>query len=178
MKIKKCRKKKFRIDKEGSLWHVLFNTNLHEKAFHTKYGQKRKVRENLSINFLLFVEILMVNAYNKGKKIRRCDVMANVMDCLVPISLFNKGQATKIFSRLRETKELFVLKNNQPSAVILSPEEYVRLTEIEENYTLLLEAASRLEENGDRPGISMEVVMDELGINAKELEEMEDVDIE
>lgn len=104
--------------------------------------------------------------------------MANVMDCLVPISLFNKGQATKIFSRLRETKELFVLKNNQPSAVILSPEEYVRLTEIEENYTLLLEATSRLEENGDRPGISMEAVMDELGINAKELEEMEDVDIE
>lgn len=36
--------------------------------------------------------------------------MANVMDCLVPISLFNKGQATKIFNRLKETKELFVLK--------------------------------------------------------------------
>ena len=62
--------------------------------------------------------------------------MANIMDCLVPISLFNKGQATKIFNRLRETKELFVLKNNQPSAVILSPEEYTRLTEIEENYML------------------------------------------
>ena len=40
--------------------------------------------------------------------------MANVMDCLVPISLFNKGQATKIFNRLKETKELFVFKNNQP----------------------------------------------------------------
>ena len=64
--------------------------------------------------------------------------MANVMDCLVPISLFNKGQATKIFNRLKETKELFVLKNNQPSAVILSPEEYTRLTEIEENYTLII----------------------------------------
>ena len=46
------------------------------------------------------------------------------------------------------------LKNNQPSAVILSPEEYTRLTEIEENYTLLLEATSRLEANGDKPGIS------------------------
>ncbi|MEE0812059.1 type II toxin-antitoxin system Phd/YefM family antitoxin [Blautia sp.] len=104
--------------------------------------------------------------------------MANIMDCLVPISLFNKGQATKIFSRLRETKELFVLKNNQPSAVILAPEEYARLTEIEENYTLLLEATRRLEQNGDKPGISMETVMAELGIHPEELEEMEDVDIE
>ena len=104
--------------------------------------------------------------------------MANVMDCLVPISLFNKGQATKIFNRLKETKELFVLKNNQPSAVILSPEEYVRLTEIEENYTLLLEATSRLEINGNNPGIPMETVMEDLGISADELEQLEDVDIE
>lgn len=101
--------------------------------------------------------------------------MANVMDRLVPISLFNKGQATKIFNRLRETKELFVLKNNQPSAVILSPEEYTRLTDIEENYMLLLEATGRLEANGDKPGISMEAVMADLGISEEELEGMEDV---
>ena len=104
--------------------------------------------------------------------------MANVMDCLVPISLFNKGQATKIFNRLKETKELFVLKNNQPSAVILSPEEYIRLTEIEENYILLLEATSRLEANGDKPGIPMVTVIKELGFDAEELEKLEDVDIE
>ena len=40
--------------------------------------------------------------------------MANIMECLIPISQFNKGQAAKIFNRLKETKELFVLKNNQP----------------------------------------------------------------
>ena len=81
----------------------------------TGYHRRRlceHIRENLSINFLLYVDVLRVKAYNKGKKTRRCDAMANIMDCLVPISLFNKGQATKIFSRLRETKELFVLKNN------------------------------------------------------------------
>ena len=104
--------------------------------------------------------------------------MANIIDCLVPISLFNKGQATKIFNRLRETKELFVLKNNQPSAVILSPEEYTRLTEIEENYMLLLEAANRLEENGVKPTVPMEKVMTDLGISEKELEEAEEVQIE
>ena len=104
--------------------------------------------------------------------------MANIMDCLVPISLFNKGQATKIFNRLRETKELFVLKNNQPSAVILSPEEYTRLTEIEENYMLLLEATNRLEENGTKPAIPMEAVMADLGISEKDLEAEEEGEIE
>lgn len=104
--------------------------------------------------------------------------MASVMDRLVPISLFNKGQATKIFNRLRETKELFVLKNNQPSAVILSPEEYTRLTDIEENYMLLLQATSRLEANGNKSGIPMESVMEELGISEDELEGLEDIEIE
>ena len=51
------------------------------------------------------------------------------LQSLVPISQFNKGQAAKIFDRLHSEKELIVLKNNQPSAVILSLEEYTRLTE-------------------------------------------------
>ena len=75
---------------------------------------------------------------------------ANILQSLVPISQFNKGKAAQIFDRLRTEKELIVLKNNQPSAVILSPEEYTRLTEIEEDYMLLLEANGRLEANGDK----------------------------
>lgn len=62
-------------------------------------------------------------------------IATNILQCLVPISQFNKGQASKIFDRLRSEKELIVLKNNQPSAIILSPEEYTRLTEIEEDYS-------------------------------------------
>ena len=57
---------------------------------------------------------------------------ANLLQCLIPISQFNKGQAAKIFDRLHSEKELIVLKNNQPSAIILSPEEYTRLTERQE----------------------------------------------
>ena len=49
------------------------------------------------------------------------------LQSLVPISQFNKGQAAKIFDRLHSEKELIVLKNNQPSAVILSPEEYTQI---------------------------------------------------
>jgi len=83
-------------------------------------------------------------------------IATNILQCLIPISQFNKGQASKIFDRLHDEKELIVLKNNQPSAVILSPEEYTRLTEIEEDY----------------------YVMRNLGIDEKEFENAEDIDIE
>ena len=36
---------------------------------------------------------------------------ANLLQCLIPISQFNKGQAAKIFDRLHSEKELIVLKS-------------------------------------------------------------------
>lgn len=103
-------------------------------------------------------------------------IAANLLQSLIPISQFNKGQAAKIFDRLRSEKELIVLKNNQPSAVILSSEEYTRLTEIEEDYFLLLEANKRMEENNKI--ISFDTVMNHLGIGEEELLDMEEIDIE
>ena len=97
-------------------------------------------------------------------------IAADILQSLVPISQFNKGQAAKIFDR--------VLKNNQPSAIILSPEEYTRLTEIEEDYYLLLEANRRLEADGNNKTVSLDTVMNELGISEDELLDAEDVDIE
>ena len=103
---------------------------------------------------------------------------ADILQSLVPISQFNKGQAAKIFDRLHSENELIVLKNNQPSAIILSPEEYTRLTEIEEDYYLLLEANRRLEADGNNKTVSLDTVMNELGISEDELLDAEDVDIE
>ena len=105
-------------------------------------------------------------------------IAENLLQSLVPISQFNKGQAAKIFDRLHSERELIVLKNNQPSAIILSPEEYTRLTEIEEDYFLLLEANKRMEDNGDNKTLSIGSVMSNLGINEDELLDTEDVDIE
>ena len=105
-------------------------------------------------------------------------IAADILQSLVPISQFNKGQAAKIFDRLHSENELIVLKNNQPSAIILSPEEYTRLTEIEEDYYLLLEANRRLEADGNNKTVSLETVMNELGISEDELLDAEDVDIE
>lgn len=105
-------------------------------------------------------------------------IAADILQSLVPISQFNKGQAAKIFDRLHSENELIVLKNNQPSAIILSPEEYTRLTEIEEDYYLLLEANRRLEADGNNKTVSLNNVMNELGISEDELLDAEDVDIE
>lgn len=105
-------------------------------------------------------------------------IAADLLQSLVPISQFNKGQAAKIFDRLHSERELIVLKNNQPSAIILSPEEYTRLTEIEEDYFLLLEANKRIEDNGNRETISLDSVMNHLGIGEDDLLDAEDVEIE
>lgn len=105
-------------------------------------------------------------------------ITTNLLQSLIPISQFNKGQAAKIFDRLHSEKELIVLKNNQPSAIILSPEEYTRLTEIEEDYFLLLEANKRMEDNGNKDTISFDSVMRNLSISEDELLDTEDVDIE
>ena len=105
-------------------------------------------------------------------------IAADILQSLVPISQFNKGQAAKIFDRLRSERELIVLKNNQPSAIILSPEEYKRLTEIEEDYFLMLEANKRIEENGCNRTVSFDSVMSNLGISDDELLDAEEVDIE
>ena len=102
---------------------------------------------------------------------------ASILNSLVPITQFNRGQASRIFDRLHTESQLVVLKNNQPAAVILSPEEYARLSEIEEDYFLLIEATKRLADN-NAPTTPMDEVMKELGITDDELAATEDVVIE
>lgn len=103
---------------------------------------------------------------------------AEFMQSLIPITQFNRGQASRIFDRLRSEHQLIVLKNNQPSAVILSPEEYSRLAQIEADYLLLLEAHRRLEQSAGQPTLSSEELMAELGIDESELDDGEDVELE
>ena len=102
---------------------------------------------------------------------------ADILDSLVPITQFNRGQASRIFDRLHTESQLIVLKNNQPAAIILSTSEFQRLSEIEEDYTLLLEATRRLKEDSSSTS-SREEVMSELNISESELAAAGDVVIE
>ena len=93
---------------------------------------------------------------------------ADILDSLVPITQFNRAQASMIFDRLHSESRLIVLKNNQPAAIILSPSEFQRLSEIKEDYTLLLEATRRLKEDSSST-TSREEVMSELNISEADL---------
>lgn len=100
------------------------------------------------------------------------------LNSLVSITQFNKGQASRIFDRLNTEKQLIVLKNNIPSAVIISPDEYIRLSEIAEDYYLLLEAQERLKNNNGQKSLSFDAVMQNYGISESDIENAEDLDIE
>ncbi len=106
------------------------------------------------------------------------DHTANTLKSLVPITQFNRGQASRIFDRLRTERQLVVLKNNQPAAVILSPEEYTRLTEAEEDYQLLLLARERLAGDNLKNAIPEQDVLSGLGITEEEIAQAEDVELE
>ncbi|OYO67859.1 prevent-host-death family protein [Lachnotalea glycerini] len=105
-------------------------------------------------------------------------ITTDVLNSLISITQFNKGQASKIFDRLRTERQLVVLKNNAPSAVILSPEEYERLAEIEEDYQLLLLAQQRIANGDMERTVTFNDAMVDLGISETELNEAEDVEIE
>ena len=102
---------------------------------------------------------------------------ADILDSLGPITQFYRGQAASSFDRLQTEYQLIVLKNNQPAAIILSPSEFQRLSEIEEDYTLLLEATRRLKEDSSSTS-SREDVMSELNINEADLAAAGDVVME
>ena len=105
-------------------------------------------------------------------------INASTLQSLVSISQFSKGQATKVFDRLHNESQLAVLQNNKPAAILLSPEEFSRLAEIEENYHLLMLAQERLANNNINNAISEADVMASLGISEDEINAAEDVEIE
>lgn len=103
---------------------------------------------------------------------------SNILNSLVSITQFNKGQAAKIFDRLKTEHRIVVLKNNAPSAILLSPDEYLRLLEIEEDSYLLNLAEQRLANYKPGDGIPYEEALIQLDLTHEDIENAEDVEIE
>ena len=103
--------------------------------------------------------------------------VSSVLNSLVPISRFNKGEANKIFEEVKEAGFKVVLKNNTPTCVLLKPEMYEQMLETIEEYRLLLEAERRMENAKQEDFIPQEKVLSELGINKAELDNT-DVELE
>lgn len=109
--------------------------------------------------------------------------LLDLTERLVPISDFSQGKAGKIFNDVAENdNEYIILKNNQPTAVLLSVKEYREIQEKSakleellekiENIKLLKLAESRSSEQTDEHTTSFETFVQEQGYSMEELEDI------
>ena len=103
--------------------------------------------------------------------------IVGMMNAMVPITRFNKGEASKIFDEVESSGIKIVVKNNKPACVLLSPAQYENLMEMLSDAILLAEAEKRMATNDDSENISHEDLLAELGITEDELADV-DVEIE
>ena len=96
----------------------------------------------------------------------------------VPISMFNRGQAGRIFADVKQSGAKVVMKNNIAECVLLSPETYKEMIDELEDMRLAVSAAKRLEHMESSNLIPAHEVHHRLGISQEDLDNMEDVDIE
>ena len=107
--------------------------------------------------------------------------MNNVISAIrntVPISLFNKGMAGKIFASVKATGAKVVMKNNTAECVLLSPEEYVRLMDEVNDARLLALAEERWAKFDGVTTVSKEDAYREMGITEDDLAKIDEVEFE
>jgi len=92
-----------------------------------------------------------------------------VMDAIVPITRFNRGEASKIFDEVNARGVKLVLKNNTPACVLVNPERYDEMIEALEDYALFFEAERRIKAAGSTT-VPLSDVMKELDITEEDLE--------
>ncbi|MBE6354339.1 type II toxin-antitoxin system Phd/YefM family antitoxin [Treponema sp.] len=95
----------------------------------------------------------------------------NVLDSIIPISQFNKGQANKIFSDVKKVGTKIVVKNNVPECILMSPQNYQQMMEEYEDAILAAEAVKRLSQKTKY--IRQDDVMKEFGLTASDLDDVE-----
>ena len=101
----------------------------------------------------------------------------NLLDALVPISRFNKGEANKIFDEVRSSGFKVVVKNNAPACVLLTPERYQEIMDMLDDQYLLAVAEERLK-NDNGVTYSFEEILAKDGLTFADIDAMEDVEIE
>ncbi len=102
--------------------------------------------------------------------------IAGIVNAIVPISRFNRGEANKIFEEVKAGGSKVVMKNNSPACVLLSPERYEAMIEMLSDYMLFMEAERRMAGTDQEDLRTHEDVMREFGMTQAELDAV-DVDI-
>lgn len=99
-----------------------------------------------------------------------------VLNSFVPISRFNKGEASKIINEVQTDGMKFIVKNNTPECVMLSVESYKKLLDALEDAEDLLVAEKRLASS--EKTFSFEEVLNNSGITQKDLDDIDNSEIE
>ncbi len=96
----------------------------------------------------------------------------------VPISLFNRGLAGKVFEEVRQQGAKVVMKNNTPECVLLSPEEYLRLIDEVNDAKLATIAAERMQHFDPAKAVPAEEVYRQSGLSEADLAALDEVELE
>ncbi len=104
--------------------------------------------------------------------------LKNMMNQIIPITRFNRGEANKIFDEVKATGVKAVLKNNVRVGVIVEPAQYDEMVELLEDYALFFEAERRMKNTEKDDFLSQEQVMELHNISDSDLDNAEDVEIE
>lgn len=107
--------------------------------------------------------------------------MSNIIDAIestVPISLFNRGLAGKIFADVKKGNAKVVMKNNTAECVLMAPDEYVRLMNEVNDARLLSAAVQRMSHFDPAATISIEEIDRKYGIAPEILEDAGEVEFE
>ena len=95
----------------------------------------------------------------------------NILDSIIPISQFNKGQANKIFSDVKKYGTKIVVKNNVPECILMGPQKYQQMMEEYEDAILAAEADKRLNEKVEYT--KHEDLMKKFGLSSSDLDDVE-----
>lgn len=107
--------------------------------------------------------------------------MTNVASAIrdtVPISLFNRGLAGKVFDEVRKTGAKVVMKNNAAECVLMPPEDYVAIMDELEDTRLLAMATRRMAAADPATYVNGNDLWAEMSITDEDIADMPDVEFE
>lgn len=104
--------------------------------------------------------------------------LTNAMNKTVPISVFNRGLAGKVFKNVKQQGAMVVMKNNVAECVLVSPEEYVSLVDELNDMELQLLAMQRMANADLSAAVPAEEVYRNLGIGPEDIENFEEVELD
>lgn len=138
------------------------------------------MNDNMFIDIFIskFIDIIFRLCYIIDTEV---NTMANIVSAIrntVPISLFNRGLAGKIFEEVKQCGAKVVMKNNTAECVLLSPDEYIQLMDEVNDARLLTMASSRMAKADPSSFVPADQLYAEMGITQADLDEIGEVDIE